>query len=82
MRQPLLVSNMPHASENHSHAMLIGRCNHFLILNRAPRLNDRFGPRLRRLIDTVTKRIEGIRGHYGSPNGEAVGLPSAPQFRF
>jgi len=53
---PILMSKMPHAGENHRHAMLVGRSDHFFILDRAARLDDRLGPRFCRRIDAVTER--------------------------
>ena len=52
------MSKMSHASENHRHAMLVGRSDHFFILDRAARLDDRLGPRFRRRIHAVAQWIE------------------------
>jgi len=52
------MPKMPHAGENHGHAMLVGRGDHFFVLNRAARLDDRLGPRFRRSVYPVTERIE------------------------
>src|SRR3989304_1350179 len=68
------MPEMPHAGENLVHAMLVGRSDHFFILDRAARLDDRLGPRFCRRIDAVTKRIESIRGDYRSPKIEPVSL--------
>ena len=52
------MSKMSHSRENHGHAMLVGRSDHFFILDRAARLDDRLGPRFRRRIHAVAQWIE------------------------
>ncbi len=52
------MPEVPHAGEEHRHAMFIGRGDDLGILNRTPGLNDRGRPGLRRFIYAVAKRIE------------------------
>src|SRR5262245_32696474 len=60
---PRLVSEMPHASEDHRDAMLVGGSDNLFVFNRAARLDDRFGTGLGRFVETVAERVEGIGGH-------------------
>ena len=53
---------MPPAGEDHRQAVLVGRGNHFLILHRPARLDDRRRARGGDRIEAVAKRDERVRG--------------------
>src|SRR5256885_4863444 len=58
------VTEMPHASEDHRHLMLIGCRDDLLVSDGAPRLNDGGDTCLRSRIQAVPKREKGVRCHY------------------
>ena len=51
------MPEVPHAGEDHGHAVLVGRGDHFLVLDRAARLDDRPGTRMTAIFAESTRLI-------------------------
>src|SRR5262249_49506750 len=62
---PILVSKMPHASEDHRQLVLVGGGDDFFVLDRAAGLDPRGRAGLRDLVEAVPEREEGVRGGRG-----------------
>src|SRR5262249_31293079 len=55
-----LMLEMPYPGEDHSQTVLVGRCYHFFVANRAARLNHSRYSMLGGFVQTVSERKEGV----------------------
>ena len=67
----LLVPEMSHSGEQHGDTGLVGRCNNFVVADRAAGLDDSGYAGFSSGIDTVAEREEGITGHYRTHHVQA-----------
>ena len=58
------VTPVAHAGEHHRHAVFVRGGDDLVITHGSTRLNDRHDAGRGRLIDAVTEREKGIRGHH------------------
>ena len=65
-----LMAKVTHTGENHGHLVFVHRLNDFFIPDGTAWLNHRSYPGADRRINAITKREEGIRGHYTALNGQ------------
>ena len=81
------VSEMARAGKRHSHALLVGRRNHFRVTDRSARLNGGRCPRFCRRDQAVGKREEGVAANRAArqrktgflrlPDGNPAGVHTA-----
>ena len=62
---------MPHAGEDHGHAMLVGGGDDFGIPHRTARLDQRGHASFRRGVDAIPEREEGVGGHDRAGDGQS-----------
>ena len=57
------MPEMPYATEDHDHATLVGRVDHFLVAHRTTWLNDTFDACFRCIVNSITEWEERIGSH-------------------
>src|SRR6187551_1836916 len=72
-RSGYLMPKMPHTCKNHRDAMFVSGGNDFVVLDRAARLNDRFGAAFGSLIQAIAKWIKSIGSYRRSFEIESMG---------